>query len=169
MIRPKDGNTGLQKQWMTATNKCQDLIERLSAADSLVIDYFIDHNRDLEDIAKLCMTWVILEREFVSLRYRGNENRREIAQKDQARAALYGRNDNWYRFVLHKLTSGCPNGEVLLSNNVTFVTFNYDVALETELYRGLGHLARFADYAEKFIIEKDRILHGGLCTSIRYV
>ena len=26
---PKDGNTGLRKQWTTAINKCQDLIERL--------------------------------------------------------------------------------------------------------------------------------------------
>src|SRR6266850_1104004 len=156
---PRDGNAGLQTQWATATQKCQELIERLNATDPLVIDYFIDHNRDLEDIAKMCIAWVILEREFVSIRYRGNENRREIAQKDEARAALYGGNDNWYRFLLHKLTSGCPNGEALLSNNVTFVTFNYDVSLEIELYRGLGHLARFSNYAEKFISENDRILH----------
>jgi hypothetical protein len=156
---PKDGDTGLRKQWSTATNKCQDLIERLNAADPLVIDYFIDQNRHLEDIAKLCIAWVILEREFVSIRYRGNENRGEIAQNDHARPALYGGNDNWYRFLLHKLTSACPSGEALLSNNATFVTFNYDVSLEIELYRGLGHLASFSDYAEKFITENDRILH----------
>src|ERR1700740_919506 len=33
---PKDGNLGLQKQWMAAANKCQDLIERLNAVDPLV-------------------------------------------------------------------------------------------------------------------------------------
>ena len=156
---PKDGDTGLRKQWVTATNKCQDLIERLNAADPLVIDYFIDQNRHLEDIAKLCIAWVILEREFVSVHYGGNENRREIAQKNPAVAALCRGNDNWYRFLLHKLTSGCPNGEMLLSNNVTFVTLNYDVSLEIELYRGLGHLARFSEYAERLITENDRIIH----------
>jgi hypothetical protein len=156
---PEDGNTGLQRQWATATNKCQDLIERLNAADPLVIDYFIDQNRHLEDIAKLCIAWVISEREFVSIRYGGNENRREIGQKDHGYAAPHRVNDNWYRFLLHKLTSGCSDGESLLSNNVTFVTFNYDVSLEIELYRGLGHLARFSDYAERFITENDRILH----------
>jgi hypothetical protein len=154
---PKDGNSGLQKQWMAATNKCQDLIERLNAVDPLVIDYFIDENPHLEDIAKLCIAWVILEREFVSLRYGGNENRRELIEND--RAVPQGGNDNWYRFLLHKLTSDCPNGETLLSNNVNFVTFNYDVSLEIELYRGLGHLAKFADYAEKLLTENDRILH----------
>ncbi len=156
---PKDGDTGLRKQWATAADKCEDLIERLNAADPLVIDYFIDANRHLEDIAKLCLAWVILEREFVSIRYGGNENRRGIAQKDQARGALYDGSDNWYRFLLHKLTSGCPNGEALPSNNVNLVTFNYDVSLEIELYRGLGHLAKFAGYAEKFITENDRIIH----------
>src|SRR5438132_741389 len=76
---PRDGDTGLRKQWMAATNKFEDLIERLSVTDPLVIDYFIDQNRHLEDIAKLCIAWVILEREFVSTRYGGNENRREIS------------------------------------------------------------------------------------------
>jgi hypothetical protein len=147
---PKDGNTGLQRQWATATNKCQDLIERLVAADPLVIDYFIDQNRHLEDIAKLCVAWVILEREFVSIQYGGNENRRELNLKA---------NDNWYRFLLRKLTSGCTDGEALLSNKVTFVTFNYDVSLEIGLYRGLGHLAKFSNYAEEFITKNDRIIH----------
>jgi hypothetical protein len=147
---PKAGDAGLQRQWVTASTKCQDLIGRLVAADPLVIDYFIDQNRHLEDIAKLCIAWVILEREFVSLQYRGNENRRELDQKA---------NDNWYRFLLHKLTSGCPDGAALLSNRVTFVTFNYDVSLEIELYRGLGHLVKFSDYAERFVTENDRIIH----------
>jgi hypothetical protein len=156
---PKNGNAGLKTQWVTATQKCQELIERLNATDPLVIDYFIDHNRDLEDIAKLCIAWVILEREFVSIRYGGNENRREILKKNHTPVDLYGGSDNWYRFLLHKLTSGCPNGGTLLSNNVTFVTFNYDVSLEIALYRGLTHLARFSDYAEQFITDNDRILH----------
>jgi hypothetical protein len=56
---PKDGNTGLRRQWSIAANRCEDLIERLIAADPLVIDYFIDQNRHLEDIAKLFIAWVI--------------------------------------------------------------------------------------------------------------
>jgi hypothetical protein len=158
---PKDGNAGLRKQWEAAIKKCQALVERLNAADPLVIDYFIDHNRDLEDIAMLCIAWVILEREFVSDRYRdsGNENRREIAKKDRAQAVVYGEKDNWHRFLLHKMTSGCPDRVTLLGNKVTFVTFNYDVSLDIGLYRGLRHSARFSNYAEKFITENDRIIH----------
>ena len=83
-------------------------------------------------------------------------NCREI---DHVGARSSRADDNWYRFLLHKLTSGCPDGEAILKNNITFVTFNYDVSLEIALFRGLGHLARFADYAEKFITENDRIIH----------
>jgi hypothetical protein len=150
---PEDDNTGLKKQWITATNKFQDLIERLNATDPLVIDYFIDQNRDLEDVARLCIAWVIMEREFVSITYSGNENRREIEGVYSSQT-----NDNWYRFLLHKLTSGCLDGEGLLNNNIIFVTFNYEVSLEIALFRGLGHLARFTNYAEKFITN-DRIVH----------
>jgi hypothetical protein len=75
------------------------------------------------------------------------------------RAPPFAGNDNWYRFLLHKLTSGCTSGELILNNDVTFVTFSYDVSLEIELYRGLGHLAKFSEYAEKFITDNDRILH----------
>jgi hypothetical protein len=146
---PEGGDTGLQRQWGAAANKCQDLIERLIAVDPLVIDYFIGDNRHLEDIAKLCIAWVILEREFVALRYRVNENRE---QKGKI-------NDNWYRFLLYRLTSGCQDGKALLRNKITFVTFNYDVSLEIELYRGLGHSLRFSDYADEFITQNDRILH----------
>jgi hypothetical protein len=153
---PDDGATGLRRQWETAINKFKDLIERLEVTDPLVIDYFIDQNRLLEDVAKLCIAWVIMEREFVSLRYGGNENRRQIDHRG-AHSSLA--NDNWYRFLLHKLTSGCPDSEAILKNNITFVTFNYDVSLEIALFRGLQHLDRFANYAEKFITENDRIIH----------
>ena len=60
---------------------------------------------------------------------------------------------------MHKLTSGCADGEDVIKNDVTFVTFNYDVSLEISIFRGLGHLGRFADYAEEFITENDRIIH----------
>jgi hypothetical protein len=95
----------------------------------------------------------------VSIHYGGNENRREVLKRNHAPVDLYGGSDNWYRFLLHKLTSGCPNGSTLLSNNVTFVTFNYDVSLEIALFRGLTHLSRFSDYAEHFITDNDRIIH----------
>jgi hypothetical protein len=154
---PRDGNTGLKKQWRDASNKFSDLIDRLEATDPLVIDYFIDQNRHLEDVAQLCIAWVIMEREFISIRYRGNENRREI---DHERGkSSYRVNDNWYRFLVHKLTSGCVDGEALLKNNVTFVTLNYDVSLEIGLFSGIGNLARFTQQAEKFITESDRIIH----------
>lgn len=78
---PHTHPTGMQDliaHWARAATECQDLIERLKTTDPLVIDYFIGHNRDLEDIIRLCIAWVILEREFIHLTYRGNENKGNI-------------------------------------------------------------------------------------------
>ena len=68
--------------------------------------------------------------------------------------------DNWYRFLVHKLVTGCPDGESLLNNKVTFITFNYDVSLESQLFKGLSKLAQFStgDILTRFFND-NRVLH----------
>jgi hypothetical protein len=131
-----DGVTGMKKEWADALRECEDLIERLAAVDPLVIDYFLRHNPHLSDIGRFCVAWVLLEREADCARFGFNVNRREQQRPHPA--------DNWCRFVIHKLATGCWNGRSLLNNKVTFVTFNYDVSLEYQLYKGLSKLAQFS-------------------------
>jgi len=119
--------------------KCEELANRLRAVDPLVIDYFIGHNKHLEDIGKTCISWEILEQESAHL-------------------SRFFINNNWCRFLIHKLVTGCPDGRSLFNNQVTFVTFNYDVSLEIELYRGLNSLREFEGVAKEFL-SNDRILH----------
>jgi hypothetical protein len=97
----------------------------------LVIDYFLDHNQDLEVVGKFCIAWAILEAEAV---YR---------QKHRGGMEINYEN-HWYRFLIHKLTTGCPDIPTFLQNRVSFITFNYDVSLEYELCRGLSALKRFS-------------------------
>jgi hypothetical protein len=106
-------------------DEANDLAERLKAVDPLVIDYLIGHNRHIEDIGKLCIAWEILERET------NPADRSPLTQ------------NNWCRFIVHKLVYGCLDGAALLSNKVNFVTFNYDLSLEHRLRRGLSSLRQF--------------------------
>jgi hypothetical protein len=62
--------------------------------------------------------------------------------------------------VLHKLVTGCSDAESLLDNKVTFITFNYDVSLEYQIFRGLSALAQFSenDTIDRFF-DESRFIH----------
>ena len=68
--------------------------------------------------------------------------------------------NDWYRFIIHKLTAGCPDIPTFIQNEVSFITFNYDVSLEYELCRGLSALKRLSqnNTIQTFLGEK-RITH----------
>lgn len=125
-------------EFVAAASEAKALASKLAAVDPLVIDYFIGHNIHLEDIAKLCIAWKILE-----------------CEPSGARGSS---GHNWCRFVIHKLVAGCPNGPSLLANRVHFITFNYDLSLEHRLSKGLSSLELFADVAAEFL-GGDRIMH----------
>ena len=79
---PADGVTGMKAQWSDAINECRDLALRLGSVDPLVIDYFLGNNPHLEEIGKLCIAWVILEREAVFAERGGNGNRRASNKRE---------------------------------------------------------------------------------------
>jgi hypothetical protein len=149
---PPDGTSGLRTEWSNAIRECEDLSDRLISVDPLVIDYFLGHNPHLNDIGKFMIAWVLLEREFVF--HQMNLNRFQGGQM----TPYFG--GNWYRFLIHKLVTGCLDGESLLNNKVTFVTFNYDVSLESQLFKGLSKLAQFStgDVLSRFF-DPNRFLH----------
>jgi hypothetical protein len=134
---PSNGTDGVIAQWIAAADECGLLREKLHFVDPLVIDYFLGQNPELSDIGKLLIAWVLLECEAKSA-VRINSNRQDSESDTKFQ-------DNWYRFLVHKLVTGCRDGEDLLKNNVTFVTFNYDVSLERRLYKALCSISQFAD------------------------
>ena len=135
-IEPFDTNSDppkIEEAWRVATSKSEELITRLSAVDPLVIDYFLGHKRDLKDLGKFLIAWVLLECEaqYASLR-----NSNHPKQPAQAAASQL---TNWLKFLIHKLVVGCSGAEDLIKvNDISFITFNYDVSLEYYLHRGLS-------------------------------
>jgi hypothetical protein len=113
------------------------------------------------------IAFVILECEAMYLRERGNQNRRERLKmsprrqerEDAQSLDVKSFKDDWCRFVLYKLTSGCGMSATLHENAVTFVTFNYDMSLDHRLFDGLRALDRFDKNDIARFLNEERILH----------
>jgi hypothetical protein len=66
---------------------------------------------------------------------------------------------DWYRFLLHRLTSEISGTVSILRNDVTFVTFNYDVSLDQYLYDRLNSIEIIPDGEGAKFMDSNRILH----------
>lgn len=135
--------------WTNAARACAEFEERLQAVDPPVIDYFLGQNPHLAGVGRLLIAWVILE---CGEKYKVYQN---INRPENERSI----NDNWCRFILSRLASGCEKSSDLLNNDVHFITFNYDLSLENKISAGLWHTALFSgDVIEEFFAN-DRIVH----------
>jgi len=157
----------LNEAWQRVSQECKDLETRLKQVNPPVIDYFLGQNPELQEIGKLIIALAILECESIYLRRGGNINRIKHLQNLPLRSERQmpddvidtEYNDNWVRFVLYHLVSNCNTSADLLANNVTFVTFNYDISFEYKLYSGLSHIERFRSEHVDTFFNDGRILH----------
>jgi hypothetical protein len=148
-ILEKKAGKSLGEAWKAAYDESENLQKALTQINPLVIDYFLHWKPALRSIGTLLIAWVILECEARWQANPINQNRRDPP---------FDR-DNWYRFLIHQLAIGCENSSDLLSGELTFVTFNYDVSLENALTQALEHIDMFkADDVKKFLAA-DRFLH----------
>lgn len=138
----------------------KQLAWRLKQSNPPVIDYFLGQNKDIQEVGKQLIAWVLLECEASSwgrIHINHSPEHRKEWQKTN-----YKPKDDWHRFILHELTliQDESKPETLLDNQVTFITFNYDLSLERVLYNGLSHNDLFMpDLAKKFIESPNRFLH----------
>jgi hypothetical protein len=112
-------------QWRAARDKCRDIANRLRVVNPLVVDYFLGQNPSVQEVGKLLVCWVIMESEEIYLAEGANANRRkafEWSPLKHDRDCTSGLDitkykDGWYRFILHKLVTGCIEGTNLRRNN----------------------------------------------------
>ncbi len=69
--------------------------------------------------------------------------------------------DNWYRYLLNDIISGCENNPSNINNNkLKIVTFNYDMSLDFYLYEKIQSIEVFkGDIGDEFI---SRMLNEGI-------
>ena len=143
------------ENWRLAQKTCEAIAFRLKEVNPLLIDYFLESNCDLQEIGKLLIAWVILECEAIHFKH-PNVNR-----PGNESNVVSSRADDWYRFVVHQLMTGCASADSLVDNRVTFVTFNYDISLENAIHQRLSLTKFFADKPDciKKFFRNERFLH----------
>src|SRR5664279_2834055 len=138
---------------MKAMQETAKLRIGLEQVNPLVIDYYLGWNSDVQKIGRLLIAWVILECEQLSKH--SNINRYPKSNSTVNTTKYY---DDWVRFIIHQIAIHCKESSDLLQNRVSFVTFNYDVSLETKLRNGLDHIQLFSkDDISKFL--SGRVIH----------
>jgi len=136
--------------WKKGLDEVHELQSGLEQVNPLVIDYYLGWNSKLRDIGRLLIAWVILECEYNSRN--GTNANRPMPERKTAE-------DNWCRFITHQLAIYCRESKDLLSNRVSFITFNYDVSLERTLRNSLKHIKLFSDEDIKVFLSGSRIVH----------
>jgi hypothetical protein len=144
-----------RNQWVNAVQETKKLKTGLEQVNPLVIDYYLGWNPDVQSIGRLLIAWVILECEHVSARRNANR----YLKSELHRLDLTKYHDDWIRFLIHQIAIHCVESSDLLLNKVSFVTFNYDVSLETMLRNGLNHIRLFSEDDVTKFLSGSRIIH----------
>lgn len=102
------------------------LHDSLESFDPVMIDSFLNNNRSLRGIGTLMIAYEILKCENTEKLNRNNTEK-----------------NNWYKYLVDSIVSGCVESADILKNNLHIITFNYDVSLEHYLYTRLTSIQRF--------------------------
>lgn len=139
------------------------LSERLAQTNTFVIDSFLSQQNDeIQKAGKFMIAWVILdcERQYiVGSKASSSNNYNRNRPMSGAALQLNEHQDDWYRFIVHKLVGDCPK-KSLIENKVSFITFNYDVSLELGLLKAFQAMPDYFDAKEiQEFFANDRIIH----------
>jgi hypothetical protein len=136
-----------RQAWLEVKQECLNIAERLKHINPLVIDYFLGHNKDLEEIGKILIAKVILSCESHFLKKKDNLNRDYSGGTNLSEH--FRENDDWYRFLVEELVNDCGDIDDLVRNKFNVITFNYDVSLEQQLLSRLNSIDQFSGNSEQ--------------------
>ncbi len=131
-------------KYAESIQECKNLISRIEEANPLVIDHFMNYNRDLSVLTKMLIAQIILE-----------------CEKENETKKLHLERGNWCRYLVHQMMIGCDDPNNFIdNNNVSFVIFNYDLSLENMIKRSLSQNTFFAktDIVDQFM-DDQRFIH----------
>lgn len=156
------GQTGALNGWAEVAGACETLRSRLRVVNPLVIDFFLTWNDSLQELGKLLIAGVLLEAEA---KWIGNHRDFLKATPD-----ITFNTTEWYRFIVHKLLYGLKESGDLLSNKVSFVTFNYDTSLERSLHDALSTIDLVeAKDVETFMTQRVIHVYGSVAGTHRFL
>lgn len=148
-IDKSKGTAGAVAAWTAVARESKLLSQRLSTVKPILIDHFLAWNESLRPLGKLMIALVISECEAQLQHPPRNKN---CNPEDQSK-------DAWYRFIIHKIVYDCKKSDDIFSNNVKFITFNYDISLERSLHKAIGDMDLFKEDDVLKFLNEDRIIH----------
>jgi hypothetical protein len=150
-VKVKDSTDHFNVAYDQAIAQCKELASKLRQLNPLVIDFFLGHNRDLEEVGKFVVAWVLLESDWQF--------------KNPSGSSAFPQLGDWYRFILHRMTFDLTVSHDLFMNNVHFVTFNYDLSLDKRLAESLAAIQLIkGEHAQRFLEGKVLHIYGSLQT-----
>jgi hypothetical protein len=151
---------------LNSIEKLRHLADDLEEFDPVSIDSFLRGHREHEDAGKVMIIYCLL--------HLHNSYDFKISEKELQDTALNRKingakdRDNWYSYLLNDVTSGCRDPQDILKNDISILTFNYDVSLDFYLKDHLSRISYFQEnkknYAEEFL-KKMELSHvyGKVC------
>ena len=115
-----------------------------------MIDYFLQTNNSVAEIAKAIIAAVIFARESAF---------RKQMNGDDALMRAHRTQDDWIRLLLHKLMHGIRDAGDIMRNDVVFLTFNYDCSLERRLFEALRSFDIFTKTNQIDEFMEKRVFH----------
>lgn len=120
-------------------NLARKLHDKILMTNPLVIDDFLGRNKSISDFGKMLIAMVLHD----------CEARPEFSSKC-----------DWVRYLAHQLMLDCEKPADLQANQVTFVTFNYDLSLEKRLDGIFDHYDWLVDTGiSTLMTQEPRIFH----------
>ena len=115
-------------------NIVKEFAKTLKEFNPLSIDFFLSLHKNFADIGKEEIATAILECE------------------EESKEKMIRSKNHWYKFLLNEILTGCENDkpDAINDNNLSIVTFNYDVSLEYFLYSRLLSMSYFQKGSENF-------------------
>jgi hypothetical protein len=139
--------TEIQQDWREAQKTFTRFASALAITNPPLIDHFLDSHDEFGVYGKMAVAATVLQAEV-----------KHLATSAEILNAASPREKDWYRYVFDYLTRGCEDDNDLLGNDIHFITFNYDLSLEHELYGRLVLNRRFkAPNVKQFL--RDHVLH----------
>jgi len=125
----------------------EKFIDELANSGLVSVDSFIEKRQTHSAFCKFAIAYLLLEREW----------------HNPSNTALI-ENSDWYRYLFSKLLNG-KSFEETLENNVSFITFNYDVSFDSFFTRALVHQYPNCDRGKYFSKNPIIHMHGNIRTS----
>lgn len=141
------------------------LAQMLEDFDPVSIDAFLRDHPEHKIAGQTMIMYCLLKyhdsSKFKKNTYKNSTNVDAVCELEKTKTA----HDNWYRYLLNDIKTGCQTASAIMENNLSILTFNYDLSLDFYLKDRLTRTSFFSDYANQYVSDRLKIEHiyGSIC------